>query len=173
MLARSFKGVEVRRQSESISNAGPLADITGSVSATIDSLTDQAAIISYKVHAKGLKSSLEGGTLHGGGTILFTSDGRVVRIPPGDPFERQARAAFSAVSAFVKRIEGGEPLRRLRGEPEFASGALGLSDGRAILFTQRESIEIPRDQLDRKVNVEFGQLASLADKVRSAGPPQP
>ena len=117
VLARSFKGVEVRRQSESISNAGPLADITGSVSATIDSLTDQAAIISYRVH-EGVEIVAGGGTLHGGGTILFTSDGRVVRIPPGDPFERQARAAFSAVSAFVKRIEGGEPLRRLRGEPE-------------------------------------------------------
>ncbi len=32
-----------------------------------------------------------GGTLHGGGPILTHPDGTITHIPPGDPFEKEAR----------------------------------------------------------------------------------
>jgi hypothetical protein len=46
-----------------------------------------------------------GGTLHGGGTILFTYDGRILRIPPGDPYEHVIANLLNELGNITKRIE--------------------------------------------------------------------
>jgi hypothetical protein len=83
---------------------GPLRAIGGGGELTVTALSPFGANVSYQV-ADPVPIVAGGGALHGGGTILFTYDGRIIRIPPGDPAERAAGAALKQLEEIAKTIE--------------------------------------------------------------------
>jgi hypothetical protein len=63
--------------------------LTGGGRVVVSSMSADQALLSYESYSGPLIVA-GGGTLRGGGTILIHPDGRITRIPPGDPLEVKA-----------------------------------------------------------------------------------
>ncbi len=77
---------------------------------TVSELTADHAVLTCWEQSRPV-IEIGGGTLHGGGTVLFTADGRIHHIPPGDPFEKRAtslvKEAMAALAKQVKKLGSG------------------------------------------------------------------
>jgi hypothetical protein len=86
---------------QQLSWGGPIPEITGGGRVEVTALSNDSATLAYWIMERPIIVA-GGGVLHGGGTVLFGADGRIHRIPPGDP--AQARAS--------QLIESLEKIRR-------------------------------------------------------------
>jgi hypothetical protein len=82
---------------------------TGSV--FVRSITANEAVLEYGM-TNARVVSIGGGTLHGHGTILFTTDGRIIRIPPGDPWERTIAQVVDALAEVAERVAPEREIER-------------------------------------------------------------
>lgn len=80
---------KVLDQGDRVSWGSDIPLLTGGGQVEVMSITSDAAMLGYWVVARPVIEA-GGGVLHGNGTILFGTDGRIHRIPPGDPAERRA-----------------------------------------------------------------------------------
>ena len=104
-------------QGQTLGWGGALREIEGGGEVRVTSLSHTGAELAYYL----LESTplvAGGGKLGAGGTVLFTPDGRIVKIPPGDPFERRIAPIVEQVSSLFARI------RNLRGFEHVAAPAL-------------------------------------------------
>jgi hypothetical protein len=62
------------------------------------------AVLEYLVDEGAGEIQAGGGTLRGGGTVIFTTDGRVIKIDPGDPYERAVAAVVNELEELADRI---------------------------------------------------------------------
>jgi hypothetical protein len=84
---------------------GELREILGGGEVKIKSLSADGAVLEYLLDEGAGPIVAGGGTLHGGGTVLFTNDGRIVKIDPGDPYEKRVQAALDELEGIATRIE--------------------------------------------------------------------
>lgn len=89
----------------SVSWGGPIPEIFGGGRVEVAFLSDAMAVLTYMAADRPLIEE-GGGTLRGGGTLLFGPDGSIIHIPPGDPFEERARELVGAeMRALVQKVE--------------------------------------------------------------------
>jgi hypothetical protein len=152
-------------EGQSVDWGGDLRAITGGGDVSVTSLSPTEAQLAYHVDQERVIVG-GGGSLGGGGTILITPDGRITRIPPGDPPERQIRPVVDAVSALLDRIQREQPRRReaVKG-PRFA-GVVALNSGTLLLFRGDEMLEVgPGESIRREIEPNLNQLSSLTRRL--------
>jgi hypothetical protein len=91
-------------QGQSIAWGSPLRRILGGGEVKVTSLSSSGAVLEYLIDEGATEIEAGGGTLRGGGTVLFTPDGRIIRIAPGDPYERAVAAAVRELEELAERI---------------------------------------------------------------------
>jgi hypothetical protein len=89
VLAFKDNDAKLLKKGESVSWGSPIPLLTGGGQVEVMSISPDAATLGYWEVARPVIEA-GGGVLHGNGTILFGTDGRIHRIPPGDPAERRA-----------------------------------------------------------------------------------
>jgi hypothetical protein len=162
-------------EGQSVSWGGELRAITGGGEIRVRSLSPAGAEVDYYVAEKRVIVA-GGGSLAGGGTFLITPDGRIIRIPPGDPFERQVAPGIDRLSTVFKRIRSSRTLEQhVERTPSVIAGGIAFDGGGGLLFARNGVIEIPPgNQFDLEIAPEIDRLSSLAERIRGfrpAGPP--
>ena len=94
----------VLAQGQSLSWGSPLRRILGGGEVKVTSLSKAGAVLEYLVDEGAGEIEAGGGTLRAGGTVLFTSDGRIIKIDPGDPHERAAARLINELEELAERI---------------------------------------------------------------------
>jgi hypothetical protein len=148
---------------ETISWGGELRAIHGGGDIEVTSLSSAGAMLRYSIVEKRVIEA-GGGSLIGGGTILVTPDGRIIRIPPGDPLERQIGRELGGIAAVVQRIRGSYPFEYNLGHaPTVVGGGVTFRGGGALLFARDGRIEIAAgDRVERVLEPSMGRLATVA-----------
>lgn len=77
--------------------------LTGGGRVEVTSITNDAATIAYWAVARPVIEA-GGGVLHGNGTLLFGTDGKIHRIPPGDPAERRATQLIREIESLGEEM---------------------------------------------------------------------
>ena len=157
-------------EGQSIGWGGALREISGGGEVRVTSLSaDGAELQYYMLEATPLVAG--GGKLGAGGTILFTPDGRIIRIPPGDPVEREIAPILDAVSALIARIRQSHPFEHVD-SPAVVAGVGRTADGQAILFGRDGILAIRRDdELERELAPQIDGIAAFARRARHAFSP--
>jgi hypothetical protein len=91
-------------QGEAVSTGSLLRRIAGGTDVTVVALSSAGAGLEFTIQ-EGTEIMAGGGALRGGGTVLFTNDGRIIHLPPGDPWEREVTIALEAVDEVTRRVE--------------------------------------------------------------------
>jgi hypothetical protein len=89
------------RVGEHITWGGPIPAISGGGDVSVAELSDDFATLSYSLTERPIFMA-GGGQLDGGGTLLFSPDGTVHHIPPGDPLEIRAAALIEQLAHLAR-----------------------------------------------------------------------
>jgi hypothetical protein len=103
VLATGPAGEQVLKAGDSVSWGGDMPELTGGGAIEITAITNDYATIGWHVRRKAVFVA-GGGKLLGGGTILLGTDGRIHRIPPGDPDAKQVRELIGELAQIAKRV---------------------------------------------------------------------
>ncbi|MEO5831948.1 MAG: hypothetical protein ABIR83_01090 [Nakamurella sp.] len=90
---------------EQVTWGGRIPEITGGGRVQVTAMSPDAATLSYSIASRPVLVA-GGGRLFGGGTVLFGADGHIHRLPPGDPYEKQAQDLFGQLEQIRERLDG-------------------------------------------------------------------